>query len=60
MFEGVEDDTGLRPPTELSGPSAGQSSIIHVFDIFLGVDHQATSPGLPLSCHKCNHTCLKP
>ena len=47
IFEGVEDDTGLRPPTELSGPSAGQSSIIHVFDIFLGVDHQATSPGRP-------------
>ena len=47
IFEGVEDDTELRPPTELSGPSAGQSSIIHVFDIFLGVDHQATSPGRP-------------
>ena len=47
IFEGVEDDTRLHPPTELSGPSAGQSSIIHVFDIFLGVDHQATSPGRP-------------
>ena len=47
VFEGVEDDMGLRPPTELSGPSAGQSSIIHVFDIFLSVDHQATSPGRP-------------
>ena len=47
IFEGVEDDSGLRPPMELSGPSAGQSSIIHVFDIFLGVDHQATSPGRP-------------
>ena len=47
VFEGVEDDTELRPPTELSGPSAGQSSIIHAFDIFLGVDHQATSPGRP-------------
>jgi indoleamine 2,3-dioxygenase len=48
-FEGVEDDTGLRTPTstELSGPSAGQSSMIHVLDIFLGVDHQATSPGRP-------------
>jgi indoleamine 2,3-dioxygenase len=47
IFEGVEEDPTLRPPTELSGPSAGQSSIIHVFDIFLGVDHQATSPGRP-------------
>jgi len=47
IFEGVDEDPELRPPTEVSGPSAGQSSIIHVFDIFLGVDHQATSPGQP-------------
>ena len=47
IFEGVEEDPELDPPTELSGPSAGQSSLIHVFDIFLGVDHQATSPGQP-------------
>jgi len=33
LFDGVETQ-----PTELSGPSAGQSSIIHVLDIFLGVD----------------------
>ena len=47
IFEGVDEDPDLRPPTELSGPSAGQSSIIHAFDIFLGVDHRATSPGKP-------------
>lgn len=47
IFEGTDEDPELRPPTEMSGPSAGQSSIIHVFDIFLGVDHQATSPGRP-------------
>ncbi|KAF8808418.1 Indoleamine 2,3-dioxygenase [Phlegmacium glaucopus] len=47
IFEGVDEDPELRPPTEVSGPSAGQSSIIHVFDIFLGVDHRATSPGQP-------------
>ena len=47
VFEGVEEDPDLFPPMEVSGPSAGQSSIIHVFDIFLGVDHQATSPGQP-------------
>ncbi|KAF8150198.1 Indoleamine 2,3-dioxygenase [Crassisporium funariophilum] len=47
VFQGVDDDPELRTPKELSGPSAGQSSIIHVFDIFLGVDHQATSPGKP-------------
>ncbi|KIJ52348.1 hypothetical protein M422DRAFT_25967 [Sphaerobolus stellatus SS14] len=33
IFEGAETQ-----PTELSGPSAGQSSIIHVLDVFLGVD----------------------
>ncbi|PPR06710.1 hypothetical protein CVT26_001376 [Gymnopilus dilepis] len=44
VFEGIEKYSELRVPTELSGPSAGQSSMIHVLDIFLGVDHQATSP----------------
>lgn len=45
IFEGVEEDMNISIPTELSGPSAGQSSMIHVLDVFLGVDHQATSPG---------------
>lgn len=44
-FEGLEEYPELRAPTELSGPSAGQSSMVHVLDIFLGVDHQPTSPG---------------
>ncbi len=43
-FEGIEDHPELLVPTELSGPSAGQSSLVHVLDIFFGVDHQATSP----------------
>ena len=47
IFEGVDEDPDLRHPTELSGPSAGQSSIIHAIDIFIGVDHQAKSPGQP-------------
>jgi indoleamine 2,3-dioxygenase len=38
VFEGLEQDPSLVPPTELSGPSAGQSSLIHALDIFLGVD----------------------
>lgn len=38
VFEGLELDPELKEPTELSGPSAGQSSIIHALDIFLGVD----------------------
>ena len=38
IFEGMELDPSLQEPTELSGPSAGQSSLIHGLDIFLGVD----------------------
>ncbi|KAG6873476.1 hypothetical protein C0995_015179 [Termitomyces sp. Mi166 len=45
VFEGIEDDPSLKKPTALSGPSAGQSSLIHVLDVFLGVDHQLSSPG---------------
>ncbi|TFK27865.1 tryptophan 2,3-dioxygenase [Coprinopsis marcescibilis] len=37
-FEGLELDETLSPPTELSGASAGQSSLIHTLDVFLGVD----------------------
>ncbi|KAH9481098.1 Indoleamine 2,3-dioxygenase [Psilocybe cubensis] len=46
-FEGLDKHPHLKLPTELSGPSAGQSSMVHVLDVFLGVDHQATSPGKP-------------
>ncbi|KAF8072250.1 Indoleamine 2,3-dioxygenase [Lyophyllum atratum] len=45
VFEGLEEDPSLKTPTELSGPSAGQSSMVHVLDVFLGVDHQSSSPG---------------
>ncbi|KAG5645090.1 hypothetical protein DXG03_006904 [Asterophora parasitica] len=45
VFEGLDEDPSLVAPTELSGPSAGQSSMVHVLDVFLGVDHQSTSPG---------------
>lgn len=43
IFEGLEECIDLDAPTELSGPSAGQSSIIHAIDIFLGVDHTPPS-----------------
>jgi indoleamine 2,3-dioxygenase len=43
IFEGVEEDPTLQQPTELSGPSAGQSALVHVLDIYLGVDHQASA-----------------
>lgn len=38
VFEGIEHDPTLAVPAELSGPSAGQSSLIHALDVFLGVD----------------------
>lgn len=34
VFEGVE-----QQPTHLSGPSAGQSALIHALDVFLGLDN---------------------
>ncbi|OAX42708.1 Indoleamine 2,3-dioxygenase [Rhizopogon vinicolor AM-OR11-026] len=34
VFEGVEEQ-----PTDLSGPSAGQSAFIHALDVFLGLDN---------------------
>lgn len=36
----------IAEPAELSGPSAGQSPVIHVLDVFLGVDHEL-SDGKP-------------
>lgn len=46
VFEGIETDPTLVEPTELSGPSAGQSSLIHALDIFLGVDKFSHSSAL--------------
>ncbi|KAF8892440.1 Indoleamine 2,3-dioxygenase [Infundibulicybe gibba] len=36
IYEGVEDSDDL----DLSGPSAGQSSVMHALDIFLDIDHK--------------------
>ena len=46
VFEGIKESqyAHLKQPTELSGPSAGQSSLIHAIDIFLGVDHYSPAP----------------
>ncbi|KAI0790027.1 tryptophan 2,3-dioxygenase [Abortiporus biennis] len=52
IFEGLELDPDLKQPTELSGPSAGQSSLVHALDIFLGVDrysHAEHSTGAALT-----------
>ena len=40
VFEGIDADPTFVQPTELSGPSAGQSSLISALDIFLGVSHE--------------------
>ena len=42
IFEGIDQDPSLVEPVELSGSSAGQSSILQALDIFLGVDHCST------------------
>ncbi|KAB5588728.1 Indoleamine 2,3-dioxygenase [Ceratobasidium theobromae] len=39
VFEGVDEDQATKA-TSLSGPSAGQSSLIHALGVFLGVDHE--------------------
>lgn len=46
IFDGLEDHPDLQEPTELSGPSAGQSPLIHALDIFLGVDSYSHSSNL--------------
>ncbi|ELU45416.1 tryptophan 2,3-dioxygenase [Rhizoctonia solani AG-1 IA] len=43
IFEGVGDSSEL----ELSGPSAGQSSMMHSLDVFLDIDHKLEKPRLP-------------
>jgi indoleamine 2,3-dioxygenase len=45
-FEGIGLDPTLQYPEELSGPSAGQSSLIHSLDIFLGVDRYSHSSSI--------------
>ncbi|KAF8442483.1 Indoleamine 2,3-dioxygenase [Boletus edulis BED1] len=38
VFEGLDEHPEIEPPTDLSGPSAGQSALIHALDTFLGLD----------------------
>ena len=45
FFEGA-DAAGLPQPQGLVGPSAAQSSLIHVLDIFLGVDSRTSEAHL--------------
>lgn len=39
VFEGLDEHPEIEPPVDLSGPSAGQSALIHALDIFLGLDN---------------------
>ncbi|KAJ7683433.1 Indoleamine 2,3-dioxygenase-domain-containing protein [Mycena rosella] len=45
-FAGLDTDPSFTYPPELSGPSAGQSSLIHALDMFLGVDEFSHAAGL--------------
>ncbi|KAJ3486293.1 hypothetical protein NLJ89_g11824 [Agrocybe chaxingu] len=42
IYEGVDE-----PDLDLSGPSAGQSSVMHALDIFLDVDHKLSQCRYP-------------
>lgn len=64
VYEGVSESEHQK--LELSGPSAGQSSIIHTLDIFLDVDHQNSGhqteeddkSSTPLAPSACPHAKL--
>lgn len=58
VYEGVSESEHQK--LELSGPSAGQSSIIHTLDIFLDVDHSNSlhQDETPLSPSVCPHSKL--
>ena len=45
IFEGLDEHPEVEPPTDLSGPSAGQSALIHALDIFLGLDNCSAGKG---------------
>ncbi|KAJ7025765.1 Indoleamine 2,3-dioxygenase-domain-containing protein [Mycena alexandri] len=45
-FDGLDSDPSWTYPSELSGPSAGQSSLIHALDMFLGVAEFSHASGL--------------
>jgi indoleamine 2,3-dioxygenase len=45
-FAGMDTNAEWTYPAELSGPSAGQSSLIHALDMFLGVDEFSHAPAL--------------
>ncbi|TRM64552.1 Indoleamine 2,3-dioxygenase [Schizophyllum amplum] len=46
VFDGLDSAPDLEPPTELSGPSAGQSALIHALDVFLGLARETHDASL--------------
>lgn len=58
-FEGIGEPgyEHLKAPSDnmLHGPSAGQSSLIHAFDVFLGVDSHAHGPPTLNGSNKQKH-----
>lgn len=58
-FEGIDPEISAQFE-KLSGPSAGQSSLVHALDIFLGVNHSAprTASHSP-SLHATSTTCVQ-
>ena len=60
IFEGIELDPDLKQPLELSGPSAGQSALIHALDIFLGVDKYSHAAHITGKSSACSAEAKKP
>lgn len=52
VYEGVPESAVV----DTSGPSAGQSSIIHAVDAFLGIDHQQLRCPIPSVRKQCGDT----
>lgn len=57
IYEGVEEYQGKRKV--LMGPSAGQSSLIHSLDVFLGVDHSRKSENFQSASAEENATFME-
>jgi len=60
VYQGISESE--HRTLELSGPSAGQSSIIHTLDIFLDVDHSNNfhQDKTPLAPSVCPHSKIAP